>query len=242
MFSGGTANDGNVGARTITVNKAGIAFVDRVFNPRAAIGFQFKEGSTQEDLARLKIAGPATLRVRNRGITPDDFEFLATEFTTASGAKLVTRALAVEETFGIKTIELIVVGITGGLLTQNQLDDLDVFFNGSKPDNIKGVGLTNHEVTSVNYSPRIIDVVATVQGGNAATIENALRALLNPEAKFDDGVTFRWDFDDIVPIAIISSEIINTDPKNIKNVSLTLPAADIDLSAKELPLAGIIDD
>ena len=240
VFSGGTANDGNVGARTITVNKAGVAFINRVFNPRAATGFSLKEGSTQEDLARLKIAGPATLRVRNRGITPDDFEFLATEYTTDAGTQLVTRALAVEETFGIKTIELIVVGSGGALLTQTQLDDLSKFFNGSKPDNIKGVGLTNHEVTSVNYTPRIINVVATVQGGNAATITNALSALLNPEAKFDDGVTFRWAFDDVVPLAILSSTIINTDAQNIKNVLITTPATDIDLAAKELPLAGTI--
>ena len=240
IFSGGAANDGNVGARTITVNKAGIAFINRVFNPRAATGFQPKEGSTQEDLARLKIAGPATLRVRNRAITPDDYEFLSTEFTTDAGSKLVTRALALEETFGIKTIENIVVGSGGALLTQTQLDDLSKFFNGSKPDNIKGVGLTNHEATSVNYTPRVIDVVATVQGGTAAVIENALAALLNPEAKFDDGVTFRWDFDDLVPIAILNSEIINTDPQNIKNVTITTPAADVDLAAKELPLAGTL--
>lgn len=241
VFGGGAANNGNVGARTITVNKTGIAFVDRVFNPRPATGFQVKEGSTPQDLARLKIAGPATLRVRNRGITPDDFEFLATEFTTASGASLVTRALAIEETFGIKTLELVVVGSGGTLLTQTQLDDLSKFFNGSKPDNIKGVGLANHEVTSVNYTPNVIDITASVTGGNKAQIENALKALLNPEALFDDGVTFRWDFDDNVPLAIITAAIIAVDPQNIKNVNLTLPVADIDLTAKELPLAGTLN-
>ena len=240
IFSGGTANDGNVGARTVTVNKAGIAFIDRVFNPRAAAGFQLKEGSTAADLARLKIAGPATLRVRNRAITPEDYAFLATEYTTATGANLVTRALAVEETFGIKTIELIVVGSGGALLTQTQLDDLGKFFNGSKPDNITGVGLTNHEATPVNYTPRVVNIVAQVQGGNAATIENALKALLNPEALFDDGVTYRWNFDDLVPLAIITSEIINVDAQNIKNVTLISPVADIDLGARELPLAGTL--
>jgi len=63
---------------------------------------------------------------------------------------------------------------------------------------------------------------------------------LNPEAKFDDGVTFRWAFDDVVPLAILSSTIINTDAQNIKNVLITTPATDIDLAAKELPLAGTI--
>lgn len=241
IFGGGSANNGNVGSNTINVNKSGIAFVSKVFNPRSATGFRVKEGSTEADLARLKIAGPASLRVRNRGITPDDFEFLATEYTTDLGVALVTRALTIEESFGIKTIELVVVGTGGSLLTGIQLDDLDHYFNGSKPDNIKGVGLSNHEVTSKNYIPRVIDVTAEVTGGNKAEIENAIKALLNPEAKFNDGVTFRWDFNDTVPVAILNSEIINVDASEIKNVKITSPAADIILQPRELPLAGTLN-
>jgi hypothetical protein len=215
--------------------------VSRVFNPRQASGFQVKEGSTDADLARLKIAGPATLRVRNRAITPDDYEFLATEYTTVTGSQLVSRALAIEETFGIKTIELVVVGSGGALLTGTQLEDISKYFNGSKPDKIKGIGLSNHEALAVNYTPRTIDVTGTVVGGNKAQIENALKSLLNPEALFSDGTTYRWDFDDTVPLAILIAEIIAVDPQNIKNVNLTSPAADVDLAAKELPLAGTLN-
>ena len=230
--------DGNVGALTITVNKSGIPFVNRVFNPRPAIGHAFKEGSTDEDLARLKIEGPATLRTRNRAITPDDYEFLATQFETIQGSRLVSRALAIEETFGVKTIELVVVGLGGILLSQSQLDSINDFFNGNKSSGIKGVGLTNHEATAVNYTPNVIDVTATVEGGNKTQIENAIKSLINPEAKFADGVTNRWDFGDKVPTAIIISEIIAVDPQLIKDVDLTSPAGDVQLGARELPSLG----
>ena len=149
-------------------------------------------------------------------------------------------ALAIEEVYGVKTLELVVVGTAGALLTNDQLSDISVYFNGDKSQNIDGVGLTNHEATAVNYTPRIIDVVATVQGGNQTQIENALLSLLNPTAKFEDNVTDRWDFGSVVPAAIISAEIINVDRTNIKNVALTSPSTDIQLGEKELPLAGTI--
>lgn len=232
--------DGNVGSRTIIVNKSGISFINRLFNPRSAIGFSIKEGTTDEDLARLKIEGPATLRTLNRAITPDDIEFLATQFISSTGSKLVERALAIEETFGVKTIELVVVGPGGSLLTEAQRDELEDFFNGNKVKGIKGILLTNHEVTVVNYTPKIIDVTATTIGGNKTQIENATIALLNPGATFDDGVTKRWDFAQEVPTSIIIAEMFEVDPVNIKKVTLTLPAADVILTTRELPLAGTV--
>jgi hypothetical protein len=241
FYKVGADVDGNVGAKTITVNKAGIAFVNRVFNPRPAAGWRAKEGSTDEDLARVKIQGPASLRVRNRAITPDDYEFLATQFTTSSGSVPVVRALTIEEVYGVKTLELVVVGVGGTLLPQSTLDELADFFNGNKAKKIKGVGLANHEATPVNYTPRYIDIEAVITGGNAEVISNALKALLNPEAKFSDGVTNRWDFEDLVPRAIIISAIIETDPQNVKNVNLISPPTDIQLTTKELPLVRNIN-
>jgi len=232
--------DGNVGANTITVNKSGISFVNRIFNPRQANGFAVKEGSTDEDLARLKIEGPATLRTRNRGITTDDIEFLATRFESSAGSQIVSRALSIEETFGVKTIEVIVVGIGGVLLTEAQRTEIDNFFNGNKPLGIKPILLTNHEVTAINYTPRIVNVTATVTGGNAEQIKNAVTSLLNPEATFDDGVTKRWDFGQEIPISVIIAEIFDVDQVNIKKVVITVPAADLVLVTRELPLAGVV--
>jgi len=240
IYRVGADIDGNVGSDTITVNKSGISFVNKIFNPRQAIGFNVKEGSTDEDLARLKIEGPATLRTRDRGITTDDIEFLATQFESSVGSKVVSRALAIEETFGVKTVEVVVVGIGGILLTEAQRTDIDNFFNGNKSLGIKPVLVTNHEATTINYTPRVIDVTAEVTGGNQAEIENAVTALLNPDATFDDGVTKRWDFGQEVPTSVIIAEIFDVDQVNIKKVTLILPAADLILTTRQLPLAGII--
>ena len=242
LYRVGADVDGNVGARTITVNKAGISFVQRVFNPRQAAGWATKEGSTEEDLARLKVEGPATLRTRGRGITTTDIEFLATQFTTEEGSKLVARALAIEETFGVKTIEVVVVGFGGSILTEAQRDELRDFFNGNKELGIDPVILANHEVTIVNYTPKAIDVTAVVTGGNAEEIKNAITSLLNPESVFDDGVTKRWAFAQEVPVSVINSVIFDVDPLNIKKAVITVPQATnpgpaVPMSTRELPLA-----
>ncbi len=233
--------DGNVGANTVTVNKSAISFVNRVFNPRQAIGYNVKEGSTPEDFARIKIEGPATVRTRNQAIVRTDFEELATKFIASTGSRIVARGLAIEETFGVKTIELVVVGPGGALLTEAQREELRDFFNGNKPKGIKPTILSNHEVTVVNYTPRIINIDAIVTGGNAETIKNAVSALLNPEATFNDGVTKRWAFASEIPRSTIIAEITNVDPINIKKVILNLPATDIQLTTRELPLAGNIN-
>lgn len=243
LYRIGADVDGNVGARTITVNKSGISFISRMFNPRQALGWEPKEGSTEEDLARLKIEGPATLRTRGRAIATIDFEFLATQFVDSNGSSLVARALAIEETFGVKTVEVVVVGFGGILLTEVQRDELKDFFNGNKTLNIDPVIVTNHEATIVNYTPKLIDVTATVTGGVQAEIENAITALLNPESVFNDGVTKRWDFGQEVPVSVIVAEIFEVDPVNIKKVVITVPQAvgdAVPMSTRELPVADSV--
>lgn len=243
LYRIGADIDGNVGARTITVNKSGISFINRVYNPRQANGWSVKEGSTEQDLARLKIEGPATLRTRERGITVPDMEFLATKFIDSNGSNLVARALGIEETFGVKTVELVVVGFGGALLTEVQREELETFFNGDKTQGIKPVILANHEATVVNYSPKEIDVDATVIGGNAEEISNAITALLNPEATFTDGVTKRWRFNQAIPLSVINSVIFEVDPVSIKKVTLSIPQAvgdEVPIAQRELPLARTI--
>jgi len=240
LYRIGADQDGNVGSDTVSVNKSGISYVNKIFNPRPAVGWSPKEGSTEEDLARLKIEGPASIRTLNRAITPEDIEYLAISYKDNNGSKIVSRALAIEETFGVKTIELVVVGNGGNLLTEVQRDELEIYFNGDKANGIAGVLLANHEVTVINYTPRTIDVVAVVTGGNEEQIKNAITALLNPNATFNDGVTKRWNFGDEVPYSVIISAIFDNDPTNIKKVNLIQPATNIQLAARELPLAGTV--
>lgn len=243
IYRVGADQDGNVGANTITVNKSGISFVNRVFNPRQASGYAVKDGSTEADLARLKIEGPASLRTRGRAISVKDYEFLATQFESSAGSKIVSRALAIEETFGVKTIEVVVVGQSGLLLTEAEREDLENYFNGNKILGIDPVGLANHEATVVNYDPKTIDVTATVTGGNEEQIKNAITALLNPSATFDDGVTKRWDFAQEIPLSVIIATIFEVDPINIKKVVLTSPQAvgdSVPMTTRQLPLAGTV--
>jgi hypothetical protein len=233
--------NGNVGSRTIVDNTAGIGFVNRVFNPRPANSWVEKVGLSEESLARAKIEGPASIRTLGKAITPADIETLAKSFVSPTTSSTpVSRALAIEETFGVKTVELIVVGTGGVLLTASQRTELDEYFNGSKPKDIDGVLVTNHEVTTVNYTPRLIDVTAVVTGGNAESIKNALTALLSPDATYSDNVTYRWNFGSEVPRSLIISTIHETDQTNVKKVVLTSPLTDIALNSRELPLAGTI--
>ena len=61
-------------------------------------------------MAELKILGPASLRTLGKAITPSDIETLAVQFTSpTTGSSVVSRAKAIEETYGVKTIELLVV-------------------------------------------------------------------------------------------------------------------------------------
>jgi len=237
----GADQNGNVGSSTVVVNLAGISFVNKVYNPRQATGWADKQGNDGESLQKAKIEGPASLRTLGKAITPPDMETLAVGFVSpTTGASPVARALAIEETFGVKTIELIVVGNGGGILNETQKEELTDYFNGNKVKNIDGVLLSNHELTPVNYTPRLIDVEVEVEGGNAESITNAISALLSPNAVFDDGVTYRWDFGGLVPTSLIIAEIHDTDPINVKKVTLINPAADVQLAARELPLAGNI--
>lgn len=246
FYRTGAEVNGNVGAETITVNKAGISFVNRIFNPRQASGWVIKEGSTPEDLARVKIEGPASIRVLDRGITPTDFEYLAENYTTDAGSKLVSRAKAIEETFGIKTIELICVSQGGVQLSAAERTDIQDYFNGNKVRGIEGKGLANHEVTAVNYTKNVIDVTCSVVGGNKTEIENAIQNFLNPEAKYEDGTTHRWEFSTAqetiyVRVALLYAIINEVDPQNIKNIIITSPSADVPLALRELPFPGVIN-
>lgn len=231
--------DGNVGQNTITVSKSGVSFVNSIYNPRAANGYKVREGSTEEDLARLKIAGPASLRTKDRAVTPTDVEVLATEFETEAGSRPVARALAIEEAFGPKTIECVVVGQGGGAVSLADRTELQTSFNGDVAAKVQGKILMNYQATVTNYTPKVVAVTATVYGGNLSAVKTALTALLSPVAKEDDGVTYVWEFNGEVPLSKINAAIMNTTPKPRKT-TISLPVADVSLGQRELPNPGTL--
>lgn len=231
--------DGNVGANTVTVNKAGIAFVNSIRNPRPGSGYAPREGGTVADLARLKVAGPASLRTLDRAVTPSDVVDLTLAYVSpTSGTRPFVRALAVEEGFGPKTIECVVVGAGGTVPNVSQLQELETYFNGDRERKLRGKLLMNTRLTGTLYTPRLVNVTATTYGGNITAIKTALTALLSPVAQESDG-SWTWEFGGEVPVSRINAAIFNTTPRPRK-VVIALPAADIALGARELPTVGTL--
>ncbi|KKM82806.1 hypothetical protein LCGC14_1315810 [marine sediment metagenome] len=235
-------NDGNVGAQTVNVDKTGLSFVSRLFNPRQATGWAQADGATVESLEQAKIKGPASLRTKDVAIGPDDVRQLTRTFEDDDGSRPFSRSATFEEGFGPKTIELVVVVRGGGQASASQLAGLEEFFNGDKtasPPKPKRI-VVNQEVVPVNFNPVAIDVVATVKGDvTKEEVENRLKQILQPEALKTDGVTFEWEFGEDVPRSRILHEIFETD-ESIQDVVLTTPAADVGLDPRELPVLGTI--
>jgi hypothetical protein len=234
--------DGNVGARKITVDKTGLTFVSKLYNPRQAAGWATAEGATPESLEAAKISGPASLRTKDVAIGPDDLITLANEFVASDGSSPFVRATYFEEGYGPKTVKLVVVGAGGGPVPQAILDELDLYFNGDKfaSPPVPKHFVANQEVTTVNYVPRPIDVNAVVKAPasvTAADVINRLALILRPEALKEDGVTYEWNFGGAVPMSRLVHEIFKTDEK-IEDVDITGP--DVILAGDELPVVGTL--
>lgn len=234
--------DGNVGANTITVDKTGLSFVSKVWNPRGATGWKEADGASAESLERAKIEGPASLRTRQVAVGPSDVEALTVGFEDSDGANPFSRALIIEEAYGPKTLGVVVVAAGGGLASAAQLEALELYFNGDQyayPQVEKHL-VANQEATALNHTPKVIDIVATVYGDvTAEAIENALAAVVHQEALQSDGVTYEWGWGEDVPRNRLIHEIFDTD-ESITNVVLTTPASDVALLPKELPVLGTV--
>jgi hypothetical protein len=238
----GANENGNVGAETITVDKQGLSYINSIVNPRPAAGWAQAEGSTTESLETAKIAGPASLRIKDVAIGPDDVELLTTEYTDDDGASPFSRAKAIEEGYGPKTIQIIVVASGGNPATSTQLDDLETYFNGDDtvyPPLEKHL-VMNQEATAVNYTQKVIDITATITGDvEEETITNQLAGVIQPEALKTDGVTYEWEFGGNVPVSRLIHEIFKSD-QDITDVDITVPASDVVLGATELPVLGTL--
>ncbi len=238
----GADEDGNAGADTIVVDKTGLTYVNKLWNPRQATGWQEAEGASEASLERVKIEGPATVRVKTVALGPSDVEELTKQFTDTDGASPFSRASVFEEGYGPKTMEVVVVAAGGGLASGTQLAALELYFNGDKyasPPAAKHV-VANQEVVAVNYTQKSIDIAATVYGViTVAQITNLLTQLIQPEALKEDGVTWEWDFGGTVPDSRINHEIFDLD-ETITKVVLTAPVGDTALQPRELPVAGTI--
>lgn len=256
VYRVGGDSSGNVGAATITKNRSGLTRVKNLRNPRAATGWEVKEGTTAESLDELRDQVPASLRTRGRAVTPEDHEDLAVAYrTTADGRQIVGRALAIEEGLGLKTIQLRTVGPDGAAPATADLTELGTYFNGTTNgvQRVGGVSLANHEVTPQAFNANTVDVTASVDvladyvDGAKAAIEASLESILTPLATrddlFGDGSTaWLWEWGDNggkVSIAALQAAITLA-VTGVVTVSISTPAADVTLAAGELPTKGTL--
>lgn len=247
----GANQDGNVGANTIIVDNSGIPFVSSLWNPRPANGWQESQGADEDSLELAKIQGPNSLRIVQTAISPIDIENLVTaNYVDENGVRPFTRVLAIEEGFGPKTIELVVVPAGGGAASAEQLQGVETYLNGDRYASppIRKLLVANQEVTATNYQTVTIDIQADVYGiATAELVVSRLTALLQPEAKQEDGVSWEWEFGEDVNISRIIHEIFsaNTSIYRVDNLQMRVPpdafaASDIPLTTRELPVAGTI--
>lgn len=240
----GGDTDGNVGVDQITSNVDGVNYVGALGNPMEATGWTIREAGDEADLERMKDVGPASIRNDGKAVSPSDIPLVAVnEYRTSDGSALIERAYAVEEAYGPKTVQLVVVGNGGNFLSEEQLGNVDTYFNGDRYSvpPVVGVLLLNSELTTVNYDPRSVDVTVTVYGTGITVnqIVNAISAYLDPLATDENG-DYVHDFGGLFAVVMLDCAISDIS-SGIKNIVRTSPAADINLGPRQLPIPGTIN-
>jgi hypothetical protein len=261
----GAGDDGNVGAEKVLRTISGIVGVSGVSNPRAATGWSDMDGHDAEDIARIRVEGPARVRARDRATTPGDYQHLAVyDFTDDDGGRPATRAICIEDGAGPQTAKLVVTGPAGVQLTTAQLAAMATYFDGEEIDlqRFGGVGLLNTRTYPVNYAQQTVDVAATItflesySAGKAAVMHAALQAVLTPDATMatlkaalgndeditdDDFATYLWILESEVQLARVSAILVTAAGNglvDLTGLALNAVAANVVLTGDELPYPG----
>lgn len=252
----GGAESGNVGAGAINQDRSSNARIRGVTNPRAATGWTAQEGTTEASRDALRDLIPAAMRAQERAVTPEDVETLAVAFRTADGSQVAIRALALEEGAGPKTVDLVVVGPGGTAPTAEDLAELDEHLNGTERglQRVGGVMLSNHRAEARAYTPRAVDVTATIRvldayvtDDTADDVANALRATLRPNATrqarqadgtWADSGEWLWEWGQTFDPGVLMAAIY-TATSGIVGIDLGDLVA-FELGADELPTAGTV--
>jgi predicted phage baseplate assembly protein len=185
---------GNVGARTLTVLRSAVPFVNAVTNLAPATG-----GVDAETVGEAKVRGPMTLRTGQRAVTAGDYERLTREASAE-----VARARCLPAGRGDGTVRLLVVPQVRGDAVQHRLDDFAIAAPlmrqiGAHLDEHRIVG-TAVEVGTPYYQG--VSVAALVHAGPGRPIglvrQRALDALtryVNPLTGGPDGTGWPFDAD-----------------------------------------------
>lgn len=204
----GGGSRGNVGARTLSLLRTAVPFVNGVINLAPASG-----GVDAETVAEAKQRGPLTLRTGRRAVTARDFERLTLECSVE-----VARARCRPAGRGNGAVQLLVVPHVRSDPAQHRLDDFAI----SQPlmntitdalDEHRLVG-TAVEVSTPYYQG--VSVVALLHGapGRPAALVrqrtmDALSRYLNPLVGGSDGTG--WPFDADVNLAVVTQLLESVD-------------------------------
>jgi hypothetical protein len=253
-------NDGNVGAGGITIDRSGNSKAKKPRNPRDGTGWTEREGVTAASRSILVSKIPAQLRTLDRAVTPDDYETLSLDFLTAAGDQVAIRAAAVEEGYGLKTMQVYVVGVGGLAASAADRTELQTYFNGADAglQRVGGKAAANVQVTVDTFVPHAISVAATVSvltdyaDGADTKILAILKALLMPTAKrlvrqsdgtFVESTAYQWSWGVAAGTSKVSKAVllgrIVTSVDGVVDVDLGA-FADVVLAAGELPTNGTI--
>lgn len=198
----GAADDGNVGANTVSNVEAGSNFLTNARNPRAASGWRQRQGATTEALKRVKVMVPNGVRsARSVIVTTEDLEFHAVQtFVTADGRQPFERVAAVEQGAGFKTVLAVCVGAGGTVPSASDIAELQVALNGYKVgfQRFGGLTMANQEIIATAYTPLpmtltiTLEVVEKYAPFARAKALSALIAATNPLATSGDDGAYRW--------------------------------------------------
>lgn len=233
--------DGNVGANSIVKDRSSLVSVNRIWNPRQGLGWSSAEGETEASLQRAKQLAARLAQTKDVAMSADDLPPLTVRYQTDEGSSPFSRAFSVEELYGPKTVGLVVMASGGGEATQEQLDELSLFFNGDKMLGLPSRFTANQQVIAINHEQNSIDINAVVyaRGVTRQEIENQLTTLFQPDAQDDDG-NWTWEFEDLISTSRIKHEIHDVSDK-ISDVDLISPTQNIQLDSMELPIIGTLN-
>lgn len=253
----GGAEDGNVGAGEVAVDRSSNGRIKHFRNPIAAGGWAPAEGSTSQDLELLRERLPAFMVAQERATSPDDYEALGVAFRDGTGPQIVLRAIAIEEGQGPKTVEVVIVGRGGAAPTSDELELIDRYYNGTAVGLERQGGIVpgNTRAVPTAYTPRPIDVVATLTvirgygAGAAGAAAATLQAALQPTARrlapdglgrLVEGTSFVWRLGGTVELSVLAARLALGVPGFV-DVAWTTPAtSSVALGARELPTPGSI--
>jgi len=235
----GADENGNIGANTLTVNRDGVGAFNAVTNPRQGFSWLEPDWSSQLALENAKTRAPQIFQTMRRAVSPSDVVSLAQAFRTLAGVRVVTRAKAYEESFGPKTIELVVVGGGGATLSDADKVELGEYFNGGDVYGYDGINLYNSRIVVTNYIPRMIALNIRIECYPVVTedlVRRLLTYMLSPTAIESNGRSYMWRFGQSVALSRIAAEIFKMAPGNIFDVDITSPSVDFTLVSRELPM------